>query len=181
VSSQSSYARLAGVMYLLVLAFDVAASLLIGSSHRWGLVLLLLGSMSTVLLAVGLYVTVKPVDGNLALAALLFRVAEAAIGGMGVAGAQSGNLSSGEATAIPALFFCTGSTLFFYLFLRSTYIPRLLAGWGVFASLVYAAYWLFSLVVPNYPMAVAVAASLPILIAEVGTGLWLLIRGIKTA
>ena len=181
MTAQRSYARLAGLMYLLVLAFDIAG-VAIGSGHRLGSVLSLLGSMSTVLLAIGHYVTVRPIDENLALTALLFRAAEAAIGGVGVAAALSGNgKSSIAATAVAALFFCAGSTLFFYLFLRSTYIPRLLARWGVFASLLYGAYWLFTVLVPQYPAAIAVAASIPILIAEVGTGLWLLFRGIRTA
>lgn len=219
--SQLSYARLAGLMYLVVLAFDIAG-LVIGAGvtggagfadaaqrvaasetlFRISLVLALGGSMSTVLLAIGLYVTVRPIDGNLALTALLFRSAEAAIGGMAIVGAFSGlqiylqagragafdaaqlgalaSLTSpGEGTAVPALLFCVGSTIFFYLFLRSTYIPKLLSGLGVFASVLYAAYWLLVLVVPSYPAAITVVASIPALVAEVSTGLWLLIRGVK--
>jgi hypothetical protein len=56
---------------------------------------------------------------------------------------------------------------------------RVSAGRSVFSSLVYLAYWAFGLVVPDYPGAVTIVASLPILVAEVSTGLWLLTRGIK--
>jgi hypothetical protein len=218
VDSQRAYARLAGLMYFLVLGFDVAglliASVIAGNGsfvetsqrimafetlYRVGLCFALAGSLSTVLLAVGLYVAVRPVDGNLAMTALLFRAAEAAIGGMGItiafavlqmhlaanhAGAFNANqlgtladLSSGG-TEVAAIFFSLGSTIFFYLFLKSNYIPRVLAAWGVFASLLYAAAWFQSLILPQYSGPIAYG-SVPILIAEVSTGLWLLIRGIK--
>src|SRR2546429_8323131 len=96
--TQRAYARAAGLFYLLVLAFDIAGLVItssiegggsfaasashVGASelvYRLGLCLLLVGSMSTVPLAVGLFVTFKPVDGNLPLTALLFRSAEAGL------------------------------------------------------------------------------------------------------
>ncbi len=98
-ASQLAYARFAGLMYFLVLGFDIAGLLIVSSigdggnfvetSHRiiasetlyrLGLCCSLVGSLSTILLAIGLYVAVKPVDRNLAMMALLFRVAEAATG-----------------------------------------------------------------------------------------------------
>src|ERR1700737_2983428 len=103
---QRAYARLAGLMYLTVLGFDIAdlwiestvkgGGSFLGAAHhiqaseglyRIGLVCGLVGTMTTVLLAVGLYVTVRPVDANLALTALLFRIVETAIGGGGAGGA----------------------------------------------------------------------------------------------
>lgn len=214
-----TYPRLAGLMYLVVLVLDIAGSVIVSAvggsggfgdvSHRiaasevlyrLGLCLGLAGSLSTVLLAVALYLTVKPFDANLALVALLFRSAEAAIGGMGVAFAfstlqiylaRSGGLDAGQlgalagiasgdaSTQVAAIFFSLGSTVFFYLFWRSGYIPRLMAGWGVFASAMYAVAWFVSLVVPQGSGIVIGVASAPILIAEVSTGLWLLIRGIS--
>jgi len=167
--------------------------------YRFGLVLGLVGALGTVPLAVGLYVTVTSVDPNLAVMALVFRAVEAAIGGVAIVGsfsrldlyraealdaAQRGLLAQvvdpSAGTSVAAIFFCLGSTIFFYVLSRSRYIPRLMSLWGVFASLVYFLYWLIGLVVPDYPGAVIIAASLPILVAEVSTGLWLLIRGIKT-
>src|SRR2546428_2521162 len=104
--TQRAYARAAGLFYLLVLAFDIAGLVIassieggggfaasasrVGASevvYRLGLCLSLLGSMSTIPLAIGLYVTLKPVDGNLAMTALLFRSAEAAVGAVGIVGA----------------------------------------------------------------------------------------------
>jgi hypothetical protein len=169
--------------------------------YRVGLAFSLVGSLSTVLLAVALYVTVKPVDGPLAMTALLFRVVEAAVGAVGVstgfavlqmhlaanhAGAFDPNqlgaladLSSGTASEVSAIFFSLGSTLFFYVLLKSRYIPRLLSTWGVFASLVYTVFWFVSLILPQYSAKATLYASLPILIAELSTGLWLLIVGIQ--
>jgi uncharacterized protein DUF4386 len=222
VTSQNAYARLAGLMYLLVLTFDIAG-LIVGflvagdgdfaaraqrimaaeSVYRFSLVLGLAGALATVPLAVGLYVTLKPLDPNLAAMGLVFRSLEAAIGAVAIVGSfaaldlyragvrkspfDAGQLAalqqlaeSGAGTSVAAVFFCVGSAIFFYLFSRSAYIPRLLSRWGLFSSLVYLAYWAFDFVVPDYPGAVTIGASLPILVAEVSTGIWLLTRGIRT-
>lgn len=219
-NSQRAYARFAGLMYFLVLGFDIAGVLIVSSiagngnfvetSHRImasetlyriGLCCGLVGSLSTISLALGLYVAVKPVDGNLAMLALLFRLAESAIGAVGTVSAftvfqvhlaanhasvfdanQLGvlaDLNSGVGTDVSALFFCVGSTIFFYVFLKSKYIPRMLSAWGIFASIVYAAVWFISLILPQYSATAAVYGSLPILIAELSTGLWLLIKGVN--
>jgi hypothetical protein len=219
--AQRAYARLAGLMYFVVLVFDIVGAVIpsavagsgdfVATSHRIvasetlyrvGLCCSLVGSLATILLAVGLYVAVKPADGNLALTALLFRLAESAIGGMGIIlaftvlqmhvaanhatvfdanqlGALADLYSHGGATEISAIFFSVGSTLFFFVFLRSHYIPRILAAWGIFASLVYAAVWFVSLILPQDSATAAAYGSAPILIAELSTGLWLLIRGIN--
>ena len=219
--SQRAYARAAGLFYLLVLAFDISGLVITSSIeggggfgqtvrdvvasqglYRLGLCLALIGSISTILLAIGLYVTLKPVDGNLAMTALLFRTAEAVVGAVGIVGAfavlqiyleasHTGAFNPdqlrdlivmhplGASTTIAAIFFSTGSTIFFYLFLKTHYIPRLLSAIGVFASVLYLAIWFTGLVAPGAPGLIQVLGSVPILIAEVSTGLWLLIAGIR--
>lgn len=219
--SQRAYARLAGLMYLVVLAFDIAGlvlgSVIAGSGtfddraqriiaseglYRVALVCAVVGSLSTISLAVALYVTVRPVDGNLAMMALLFRTGEAAVGAAGIAlsfvvlqmslavrdatafdASQLGALASLFAAAptgeIAAVFFSLGSTIFFYLFLRSTYIPKALSAWGVLASVVFAVAWGGRLIVPE-ASGLSTYGSLPALVAEVSTAVWLLIKGIKT-
>jgi len=219
--SHRAYARLAGLMYFFVLGFDLAGLLIVSrisgtgdfieTSHRIiaseqlyriGLCCSLVGSLSTILLAIGLYVTVKPVDINLAMMALLFRAAEAAVGAMAIIiafsvlqvhldanhatgfdanqlGALADLSSRGGGTEVTAIFFSLGSTIFFYIFLKSNYIPRILSAWGIFASLVYAAAWFLSLILPQYSSTATTYASPPILIAELSTGLWLLVAGIK--
>jgi hypothetical protein len=206
--SQRAYARFAGLMFLVVLGFDIAGLIItstvsgggsfVETSHRImasellyriGLCFALIGSLSTILLAVGLYVAVKPVDGNLAMTAMLFRIVEAAVGAVGVSvgftvlqirlAANHAGAFYGAATEVSAISFCLGSSIFFYLFLKSRYITRILSAWGIFASLLYLAYWFMSLILPQYATATVVYASLPILIAELSTAFWLLIVGIR--
>ena len=220
--SQRGYARLAGLMYLLVLVFDIAGMVVVSAvrgsggfldaSHtivaweplyRLGLLLGLAGSLCTIPLAVGLYVALRPIDGNLALMGLLFRMVEAATGAMGTSSAfatlqiylaanhpggfepnQLGTLvdfsPSGVASYVAAIFFCVGSAIFFSLFLTSAYIPRILAAWGVFASLVYLAAFVASLIDTSHSGTFLGIGSVPILIAEACAGLWLLVRGVQT-
>ena len=211
-TQQQTYARVAGLFYLLVLAFDIAGLAITSSIeggggfaaqarnvtgsetlYRVGLCLALLGSLSTIPLAVGLYVTLRPADPGLATLGLVFRSAEAAIGGVGIVGsfavleayltgsqAALDSQSLGGASQVAAIFFCVGSTVFFWAFLRSGYLPRLLSMWGIFASALYLAYWFATLVAPGLPGPITIAASLPILIAEVTTGLWLLIGAVSS-
>jgi Domain of unknown function (DUF4386) len=219
-NSQRAYARFAGFMFLVVLGFDVAGVLIsstvsgsgdfVQTSHRIlaseelyriGLCCALVGSLTTILLATGLYVVVKPVDRNLALIALLFRVVEAAIGAVGITAGFAvlqmhlaanhanafdvlelgslADLSSWPTAEVSAISFCFGSAIFFYLLLKSRYIPWILSAWGVFASLLYLTFWFGSLIVPKYSATTAVYGSLPILIAELSTAFWLLIAGIR--
>src|SRR4029077_1298408 len=95
--SQYAYARFAGLMYFFTV-FDVSGVLIIarvkGSGnflaiahavaasetlYRIGLVLGLIGTLSTILLAVALYATLKPFGRTLAMTALMFRLAETVI------------------------------------------------------------------------------------------------------
>jgi hypothetical protein len=220
--SQRAYARFAGVMYLFT-TFDIAGVVIVsrisGSGsflhtahnvaawetlYRIGLICGLVGTLSTILLAIGLYVTLKPVDGNLAMTALLFRLAESAIGGMVVAfgfatlqiyldanhtsAFDANQLSaladlvsrtSAVATTVSVIFFSVGSAIFFYLFLKSAYIPRILTTWGLLGSLLCMVAFVGSLVVPHSSDLIQGVGALPIGIAEPVVGLWLLIRGIK--
>jgi uncharacterized protein DUF4386 len=221
--SQTSYARFAGLMYLFT-AFDVTGVVILsrisGSGtfldtarsiaasetlYRIGLLCGLIGTLSTVLLAVGLYVTLKPVDANLAMTALLFRLAESVIGGVAIVfsfanlqiyleanhasafdagqlGAIADLVSRTSAVGIniSVIFFSVGSTIFFYLFLRSAYIPRFLALWGVLGSLLCMGAFVGNLLLPNSSDALLGIGGVPIGIAEPVLGLWLLIRGINT-
>jgi hypothetical protein len=154
--TQKTYARFAGIMYFFTV-FDVTGVVILSrisgngtfldaarsvaateTLYRIGLVCGLVGTMSTILLAVALYVTLKPVDGNLAMTALLFRLAESVLGGMvlvlgfatlqiyldanhkaGFDANQLGALgdlvgrTSAVGTNISVVFFSVGSTIFF--------------------------------------------------------------------
>jgi Domain of unknown function (DUF4386) len=221
--SQSSYARFAGLMYFFT-AFDIAGVVILsrisrsgtflGTAHsiaawetlyRIGLLCGLLGTISTVLLAIGLFVTLKPVDANLAMTALLFRLAESVIGGVASVfsfanlqiyldanhpsafsadqlGALADLVSRTSAVGIniSVVFFSVGSSIFFYLFLKSGYIPRFLALWGMLGSLLCLTVFVGNLLLPQSSDALLGIGGLPIGIAEPVLGLWLLIRGVNT-
>src|SRR5438067_12511595 len=91
------FARLAGSMFLFVIAMDLLAmyatgaaqgsgtfadkSRLVGANeglYRVGLAVQLVACVSTLLLALGLYALVRPIDPRLAVFALSFRVIEVA-------------------------------------------------------------------------------------------------------
>lgn len=172
--------------------------------YRIGLLCGLVGTLSTVLLAIGLYVTLKTVDGNLAIAALIFRLAETVIGAAVIVGgfatlqiyldashagafdanqlAVLADLASRSATIgteVSVIFFSLGSATFFYLFLRSGYIPQLLAMWGLLGSLLCFAAFVAALLVPHSAEVLTGIGALPIGIAEPVVGFWLLVWGIK--
>jgi hypothetical protein len=222
--SQMAYARLAGVMYFFT-AFDLTGVVIIsgitgtgtflatahaiGASetvYRIGILLGLIGDLSTIILAIALYAILKPVDGILAMTALLFRLAESAIGGVVVvlgfaelqiyldanhASALSANQlgvladlmsrTSAAGTDVSVVCFSIGSAIFFYLFLRSGYIPRALALWGLLGSLLCTVAFSGSLLAPQSSDVLRGIGALPIGIAEPVVGLWLLIRGIRIA
>jgi hypothetical protein len=219
-----AYARFAGVMYFFTV-FDLTGVVIISritgtgsflaSAHsvaasetlyRIGILLGLIGDLSTILLAIALYAILKPVDGILAMTALLFRLAESAIGGVVVvlsfanlqiyldangASALSANQlgvladllsrTSAAGTDVSVVCFSIGSAIFFYLFLRSGYIPRALALWGLLGSLLCTIAFSGSLLAPQFSDLLRGIGALPIGIAEPVVGLWLLIRGIRIA
>src|SRR5262249_47991350 len=84
--------------------------------------------------------------------------------------------------ALSAAVSTLGSTNFFYLFLKSHYIPRLLSQASVavrhLCRPVVHSSWVHQSDPAQYT-ATAPYGILPILIAELSTGLWLLIEGIN--
>jgi hypothetical protein len=148
-------------------------------------------------------VLLRPFNRNLALLAVLFRLMELAIhfnvtlNSLTVLRLLSGDdylktidrsqLSSLAQLALGAqgagmntgfILLGFGSAVFAYLLLKSRYIPRVLAGWGVFASLLLAAYALTIIVFPNAG-ALQLVPMLPMGIYEITLGFWLLLRGAR--
>jgi hypothetical protein len=170
--------------------------------HRLGLLLMLTTSWATVLLAGALYASLRVVDATLALFALLWRTGEAALGALIVAlrfvalqtdaGAAGGQHPIGagldtliDATCavtfnVVALFFTAGSTLFFWLFLTSRFIPRALSVFGLIASLLFAMLACANLLQFSLPGLLRYAWA-PILLAEIATGVWLFVRGVDAS
>jgi hypothetical protein len=218
--SRDRFARMAGLMYLLVIAAYVAADRIrshidstgsfveiahriAASEHlyRLGLVLQIVEMLLTLWLAVGLYVTVRPINRNLAVGALASRMAEVILGGAWIlleytgtyirlAANHGDGLSATQYSALAAItartssaaynssaiFFSMGSTVFFYLFLRSQVLPKWMSWFGLAASVLVTAVCLTKLIAPEYSATVD-PGWMPMGIAEVVTGLWLLFRG----
>lgn len=159
---------------------------------------------TAVLLATwGLYVLLRPIDRNLAVLAVFLRLMELAIhfnvtvNSLAVLRLLSGaeylqpigapelhsmaQLALGVQGAGMNMGFIPlglGSAVFAYLLYRSRYVPRLLAGWGVFASLLLAAY-AFTIIVFPKAGALQLLPMLPMGIYEVTLGFWLLVHGVR--
>ncbi|HEY2706929.1 MAG TPA: DUF4386 family protein [Caulobacteraceae bacterium] len=160
---------------------------------------LLVGAAMTVALAGALHALLRPIAADLALVALLFRVAEAAIFGVTallafvavdiVTGAASGVDVAGQQALwrlaqraglggglVASAYFAPGSTIFFWLLFKSRFIPRPLALLGVLASVVTLLSALAALAFPALAAQLQLSGAL-LLLAELVTGVWLLIAG----
>jgi hypothetical protein len=220
--TQRIYARIAGFLFLWLIITDVAGLLLashiagsgtfaetakrvVASEHLYRLALCsdLIETLSTLLLAFALYVTLKPVDNLLAQMAMYWRLGESFIGSVGVifgfvrlslyhspqsiGGVETdrpqalvGPLSHAFAPYnIPAIFFSIGSILFFYLFFKSKYIPRILSAFGVFASVIVTIVCFGGLIFPEHAATLQYGWA-PMALAEVTTGFWLMLFAVKT-
>ncbi len=224
--SQHISARIAGLMYLLVLAgavfgnFFVRSKLIVSGQatetansiiaheqlFRIGIVSELASFAGILVLAMALYVLLKPVNKNLALFGLLSWLGEAVILAVIVfmtfsvlrllSGGDYLNVFQAEqlhalsllhlavfydAYDIGLIFFSLGSTVFSYLLFRAKYVPRVLAAWGVFASLA-TIFGVFAMIlVPGSISLLGTASTMPIFLYELMIGLWLLLVGVNTA
>jgi hypothetical protein len=84
-------------------------------------------------------------------------------------------------TAIPGVFLGLSSVVFLYLLVRSRYVPRALATFGVLSYALVFAYDLSLLVAPSHAtmIAVQVFGWGPSVLFELAIGPWLLIKGIR--
>jgi len=180
-------ARIAGLMYWLVFVFDFSGMSLGNTpTAHW---LSLAGGLLTIPLAYGLYAAVAPVQKTVARIAFGFRLVEIVLTLTSVAAAFQAIRSAwpdsffmrvaqwDDSTAFAAFVFTIGSTLFFLLFLRSRIIPAPLSALGVFASIVALGACFAHLVRPSFP-AFTMWAWIPIMLAELVTGAWLMIRSV---
>jgi hypothetical protein len=169
--------------------------------YRLTILMQLAGDMTAIGLGWSLFVLLRPIDPHIALLALLWRVAEGSIGAMGSSFRLLGAnlLTTGNPAALPGnqdamaalmiaapratfpivvLYFAFGSLLFFYLLVRSGLIPRMLGWLGILGSVGAAALALGMMLLPAFG-AILQFLWLPLLVAEVATGLWLLVRGCR--
>ena len=221
--TQRIYARVAGFLFLWLIITGLAGTLVISnivgsgtfaetakrvvaSEHLYRVALSseLIETLSAVLLAFALYVTLKPVDKLLAQIAMYWRLGESFIGDAAMilsflrlrlytSPESLAALGTGQSQAlvdltrnagfaaynISAIFFSIGSILFCYLFFKSRYIPRILSAFGVFASVIVTIMCFASLIYPEHATALQYGW-VPMAIAEVATGFWLMLFAVKT-
>jgi hypothetical protein len=173
---------------------------------RVGLAAELVTIAGVIPLIVGLYLILRPVGRDLALLALSWRLVEnCVLAALAFASFTAVTLAAGGpfmAAADPReteayvyalmrvhtwgfqfgfLFLGLGQILFSYLWWRSRYVPRWLAGLGMLASSLLAVMALGIIVWPPLLAIVTMAYMAPMAIYEIGLGLWLLVKGIHLA
>lgn len=85
----------------------------------------------------------------------------------------------GAGLQIAFVFLGLGSAIFSGLWWRSRYVPRLIAGWGIVASLLLAVATALVLVWPDLGGRLGLSYMMPMGVYEVGLGLWLLVRRLR--
>ena len=78
---------------------------------------------------------------------------------------------------VVAIFLGLGSTVFNYLLLKSTYIPKALAILGMFSSLLLLISQFVIVIFPEVEQTIIPACYAPIALDEIALGLWLLFKG----
>ena len=151
-----------------------------------------------------LYVLLRPVNRHLALLGAFFRLSELAVlciatvnslvilrllgGAAYLKTFEAGQLHSlvmlayttqGLGMSVGFILLGLGSAIFAYLLLRSHYVPQALATFGIFSALLLALGTLTIILVPRLG-AIGMAYMMPMGLYEVGLGLWLLIKGLRS-
>ena len=82
-------------------------------------------------------------------------------------------------STINMLFFSLGALLFYYLFLKSKYIPKLFSIWGIISTSLALFATLIILFGYNLDLIIYLIAFLPILPLELSIGVWLIVKGFR--
>ena len=225
IASQSKAARLAGLIYLIAMATGLFAEfyfhfpstlIVVGDAaktasnitaneqlFRIGIASNTITFALDVVLIWALYVLLKPVNRNLALLAVFFRLVETSIAGVAIVNyfvalqfvSDADHLKAFDSEQLQALsvlhytyastwtvvaiFLCFGSTIFSYLLVKSGYIPKALAAWGIFSSLLLMVTEFAIIIFPDLQKTLIPLCYAPIVISEVTYGFWLLFKGVN--
>lgn len=201
LGSASLLAHIAGSGSFAETAKRVAAS---ERLYRVALATAVVATLGSALLAFALYATLKPVNNLLAQLALIFSLGDSFLAllvrmcgflrlhfytsvqssGPGMIDLESfsdliRNLAS-TTENIGGIAFGIGMLLFFYLFFKSKYILRILSGLGLFASVIWVALYLASLIFPEWRPLFQYICFPPMALADLGTGCYLMLFAVKT-
>lgn len=157
---------------------------------------------TVVVLSAALFIVLEPVDRGLALVGMVLRLAEAVLGASTVllsfgvlAVLQSDALMGFDSAQLQALagallevrsagldivlvLVGLGGTVFCYLFFKSKYVPRWLAGWGIFTYVSMLLLGFLSMLWPSHPVVIANILFGAGGAFEVVFGCWLLVKGV---
>ena len=185
-------------------ARTATASLASETLFRLAILSDLMTTAGVLALIVGLYIILRPISRYWALVGLVFRLVESCVFAtallsyfnflilldgsaylrpIGITQLQALAYSSlsvhGSSFSIGFTFLGLGSTIFACLWLKSSYVPKVIALWGVIASILMAAISMLSIVVPSVTAALGLIYMMPLAVFEIGIGAWLLIRGLR--
>ncbi len=181
-------------------SFAASTARMAASEHayRAGLAGSLLVTLSSVLLAFSLYATLKPVHNLLAQFGLVFNLCDSVLAfvvrmcsfvdlhlHLAASSANAEALSDLVQTIaattenLGGICFGAGSILFFWLFLRSRYIPVALAILGVAASVLWTLLYFAMLIFPERSGLFRTICFPPMLLSELAAGVYLLIFAVK--
>ncbi len=223
IASQYKAARLAGLLYLIAMATGLFAefyvhfpSTLIVSGdaaktvsnimanerlYRIGIANNIITFAIDVALIWALYVLLRPVNRNLALLAVFFRLVETTMACVAIVNyyvamqfvSDADHLKAFDSNQtqalsvlhdtyaltfnVVAIFLGLGSTIFNYLLFKSGYIPKVLAAWGIFSSLLLLISQFAIIIFPEVEETIIPACYGPIAIDEIALGFWLLFKG----
>jgi hypothetical protein len=161
-------------------------------------------SLSSALLAFAFYVTLKPVNTLLAQLGMIFSLGDSFLAMVvrmcafvrlhlyiSARGAGAGSIK-GEPLSdllhtiaattenIGGILFGIGSCLFFYLFFKSRYLPRLISALGLVASVIWTGLYFANLVFPEHHSLFQSIYFPPMALAEVATGFYLMLFAVST-
>src|SRR6266850_2016095 len=222
--TRTTNARIAGFTYLFYAAIGICIELLMhrarsvdgdsaaklarigeyATNVRLAILIVLLECFSALVLAVTLYGITRVQDHELAMLALVCRVAEGVLGTLRIpnylgllwlakAGGGTGApdipttnalgtflLMPVPSVPIGTIFFAVGSTIFSWLLLRGRMVPVLIAWLGVFASGLLAVVLPLQLAGFSTGPLTGFYPWLPALVFQIVIALWFLIKGVAT-
>ena len=173
---------------------------------RMGITIELFLSVGLIVLGLALYVILKPINKKFALLGLLLKLIEATLMAVTVlvpyialqilSGDEPSNAITQEQlqvpiglifnahtaiTSVPMVFLGLDMMIFTYLFLKSKYIPRILADFGILSFAFILIQSLMFLLVPEYAAKPInqIIFWVPSGLFEIIIGVWLLVKGIN--
>jgi hypothetical protein len=218
-NSTLTISRVAGILFLLSLIVPTVNWLLILSRfvsqesrtslnflnnellYRFNIVNGIFTTIILLALALCLYIILRTVNRNMALAAFSLKMIEAVLTAtltsayfitLLVLKGEPQNIELQNVvnllienyiffTAIPGIFFGLSMMIYSYLFLNSGYVPVPLAFFGIVSYSLVIAYDSLTVLLPNYAvrLPIQIIGSAPVCLFQIIIGLWLIFKGIK--